>query len=190
MKNTVRKNILKKLKEAPQKQRQALEIELYQQLFQSTDWQKAKTIAITLSQPFEFNTKPMIEQAWQEQKIVVVPRTEPARQMSFIPIQNFEKLVMTPFGVLEPSKQLEAYPKEQIDLMIVPGVGFKRTGERIGFGGGYYDRYLADFNGVTASLIFQEQLAENWLPENTDIPVKQLFIAKEKLYADSSKNLV
>ncbi|MGY3778241.1 5-formyltetrahydrofolate cyclo-ligase [Isobaculum melis] len=185
MKTTIRKSILKQLKQAPQAQRKKLEKELYQLLFQSDFWQEAQTIAVTLSQKFELNTEPIIHQAWKEHKKVVVPRTEKARQMSFVQIQTFENLVMTPFGVLEPSQELAAYPKEHIQLIIVPGVGFKKTGERIGFGGGYYDRFLADYQGTTASLIFQEQLEENWLPETTDIPVQQLFIAKEKLATNS-----
>ena len=70
--------------------------------------------------------------------------------------------------------------KEEIDLIVVPGLLFSSRGFRIGFGGGFYDRYLADYQGETCSLVFSEQLYDDWEVEDFDIPV-------QKIYTDSYK---
>ena len=69
---------------------------------------------------------------------------------------------------------------KEIDLIVVPGLLFSSRGFRIGFGGGFYDRYLADYQGETCSLVFSEQLYDDWEVEDFDIPV-------QKIYTDSYK---
>lgn len=80
----------------------------------------------------------------------------------------------TKFGVEEPEIEKVASPDE-LDLLIVPGLVFNRSGYRIGFGGGYYDRYLANYKGKTCSFVFAEQLMEDWQIEEFDQPIQQLF---------------
>jgi 5-formyltetrahydrofolate cyclo-ligase len=63
----------------------------------------------------------------------------------------------------------------RIDLMIVPGLAYTREGYRLGFGGGYYDRYLQNYHGKTISLAFNEQLVPNFLVEEHDIPVSEII---------------
>lgn len=58
----------------------------------------------------------------------------------------------TRFGVAEPETEDIARSNE-LDLLIVPGLAFNRAGYRVGFGGGYYDRYLANYKGKTCSLV-------------------------------------
>lgn len=59
----------------------------------------------------------------------------------------------------------------------MPGIVFTLEGFRIGFGGGYYDRFLEQYQGETCSLVFSEQIQENWQVEPFDLPVKRLFIS-------------
>ena len=67
--------------------------------------------------------------------------------------------------------------QDEIDLMVVPGVAFKENGQRLGFGGGYYDRYLAKYPGFKCSLALSTQLAsdDEWQPESFDIPVDRII---------------
>jgi 5-formyltetrahydrofolate cyclo-ligase len=65
-----------------------------------------------------------------------------------------------------------------LDLLIVPGLAFSKKGYRIGFGGGYYDRFLSAFDGKTVSLVFGEQFNDQWTPDVFDIPI-------DKIYTDS-----
>ena len=62
-----------------------------------------------------------------------------------------------------------------IDLLIVPGIAFDSEGFRMGFGGGYYDRFLQSFKGNTVSLAFQEQIVSNLPKEDHDIPVEKII---------------
>ncbi|KLD56751.1 hypothetical protein WP50_38680 [Lactiplantibacillus plantarum] len=97
-------------------------------------------VATTIVSDIEVATRPLIEQAWAEGKMVVIPKTLPHRQMAFYPYQATDRLERTSFGIPEPVTG-EPVAKQQIDLILVPGLGYSRDRHaRIGFGGGYYDR--------------------------------------------------
>ena len=80
---------------------------------------------------------------------------------------------------MEPMSE-EAVDKTEIDLIHVPGVVFNSQGFRIGYGGGYYDRYLADYEGISVSTMYQVQL-EHFRPDQHDIAVKELIIYETNL---------
>ncbi len=132
-------------------------------------------IGITLSNESELATQPVIERAWSDHKKIVVPKTLPKRQMAFYELNEHTVLKRSSFGVLEPT-DAKLYLPEAIDLLIVPGVVYNRSGYRIGFGGGYYDRYLENFHQSTCSLVFCEQINDQWQPESFDQQIQQLFI--------------
>ena len=163
------KNLAKSGKKKEKEQR------IYKQLFASEYWKSAKVIGTTLSNEFELDTQPVIQRAEKEQKKIVVPKTLPKRQMAFYEMDEQSVLVRSSFGVLEPQSE-KLYLPEMIDLLIVPGIIYNRAGYRIGFGGGYYDRYLNNFHKKTCSLVFREQLNEQWQPESFDQKIQQLFI--------------
>lgn len=151
------------------------ETRLIQQLLLHPHWEAAKTIGVTLSQGMELNTQPIIEAAWRDGKQVVVPRTLPNRQMDFVSYTRETPVQLSKFGVLEPIRELPQVAKAAIDFILVPGVAFKENGYRIGFGGGYYDRYLADYNGKTLSLVMPTQVSEAWQTDEFDVPVDTLL---------------
>ena len=68
----------------------------------------------------------------------------------------------------------------QIDLIHVPGLTFTREGYRIGYGGGYYDRYLENFAGQTMSTIYPCQI-QTFNPDSHDIPVQEVLIYEGNL---------
>jgi 5-formyltetrahydrofolate cyclo-ligase len=157
------------------KKKKQKEEQIYQKLFASASWKNAQVIGLTLSGPFELDTHPIIEKAFEEGKKVAAPKTLPKRQMAFFLIEKDSVFTVSAFGVKEPP-ETRHIPPEEIELLIVPGVVYSEKGYRIGFGGGYYDRYLEKYTGKTCSLVFQEQLCEAWEPEAFDIAVQQLFI--------------
>lgn len=141
--------------------------------FASKEWQNAKSIGIIRSLPFEFNTTSIYKQGFLQQKKIAVPRAV-GDQLMFLEVNEQTGYQNSKFGVEEPlsNKQLN---KEQIDLIIVPGIIFSHEGYRIGFGGGYYDRFLADYSGETAALVFSEQLCDDWHQDVFDIAVQKIF---------------
>ena len=80
-------------------------------------------------------------------------------------------LVANRYGILEP--KAEAPPAEPAQIL-VPALAFDKEGNRIGYGGGYYDRLLADFSGASIGVCFKEQVVEGILPQPHDQPVSSL----------------
>ncbi|WP_206859030.1 5-formyltetrahydrofolate cyclo-ligase [Candidatus Enterococcus mangumiae] len=145
------------------------------QLFATDYWKNVQVIGLTLSNEFEIDTRPLIEEARATGKIVVIPKTLPKRQMAFYAFTEHTGLKRSNFGVLEPVST-HLYEADMIDLLIVPGIVFHPEGYRIGFGGGYYDRYLQEYPHQTCSLAFKEMIHSDWQPEIFDKKIQHLLI--------------
>ncbi|CIY79107.1 5-formyltetrahydrofolate cyclo-ligase [Streptococcus pneumoniae] len=179
MKAELRKQVLQEMKAISQEQKQALDQTLTERLLQHPFYQEAKVIATYLSFPHEFQTQELIEQALRDGKKVLIPKTYPKGRMDFV-VYNPQQLVKTSFGLLEPQGDLEVVDASQIDLIHVPGLVFTTEGYRIGYGGGYYDRYLEQFTGHTLSTVYPCQIRD-FSPENHDIPVQEVLIDERNL---------
>ena len=174
MKAALRKQVLQEMKAISQTQKVAMDEALTEWLLQHPFYQEANTIATYLSFPHEFQTQELIEQALKDGKKVLIPKTYPKGRMDFV-VYDPQQLVKTSFGLLEPQGDLEVVDASQIDLIHVPGLAFTTKGYRIGYGGGYYDRYLEHFTGHTLSAIYPCQI-QDFIPENHDIPVQEVLI--------------
>ncbi|GIN85480.1 5-formyltetrahydrofolate cyclo-ligase [Heyndrickxia sporothermodurans] len=148
-------------------------------LFDLKQFKEAKTIGITVSRFPEVDTWQLIRKCWDQGKRVAVPKCLPkTKEMVFKEITSFTQLETVYYGLYEPiqEKTIEI-KKSELDLIIVPGMAFTVEGYRLGFGGGYYDRYLQNYEGTKISLAFERQI-QNVLPiENHDISVN--FIVTE-----------
>ena len=179
MKAELRKQVLQEMKAISREQKQAIDQALTEHFLHHLFYQEAKTIAIYLSFPHEFQTQGLIEQALKDGKKILIPKTYPKGRMDFV-VYNPQQLVKTSFGLLEPQGDLEVVDASQIDLIHVPGLVFTREGYRIGYGGGYYDRYLKHFTGHTLSTVYPCQIRD-FIPENHDIPVQEVLIDERNL---------
>ncbi|VEF47798.1 5-formyltetrahydrofolate cyclo-ligase [Bacillus freudenreichii] len=149
-------------------------------LVETDDWKSSGTIGLTVSRFPEVDTWQLIRRGWEQGKIIVVPKCIPeTKGMSFRRISAFTQLESSFFGLFEPiESQTEEISKDEIDLLIVPGLVYSRNGYRTGFGGGYYDRFLTDYHGKTVSLAFSRQLAKHVPVEEHDIPVDKIITEK------------
>ncbi|CAH1851931.1 5-formyltetrahydrofolate cyclo-ligase [Convivina praedatoris] len=136
---------------------------LRQLLLQMASWKTAKRVALTLSLPFELDTQPLIKAAWQANKQVVVPQIK-NQQMAFVEITPQTSYQVGPLGILEPC-DVSIVQSETIDLVITPGLAFTKTGKRLGFGAGYYDRFLVNYAGPTVALALSCQIVPD-LPQD------------------------
>ncbi|WP_461239366.1 5-formyltetrahydrofolate cyclo-ligase [Paucilactobacillus sp. N302-9] len=177
-----RNRILNELQNLTFSQKKIEEQQLMRQLGRLPEWQKSQMVGITLSQSFEINTSPIIRLALQQNKRVCVPRTLPHRQMQFFEFNKKLHFKKSKFGVNEPIDGI-AVNKDDIDLMIVPGVCFTSQKQRLGFGGGYYDRYLVNFKGIKLTLALNEmfQLTATWPVEPHDI-LLDIVVTREEVY--------
>lgn len=152
---------------------------LLQKLIESSEWQNATSIATTISGPFEVPTTPVIEAALAAGKKVYVPKTMPHRQMAFLPFVSYDKLVKSSFGLLEPEYD-EILVNQSPDLIIVPGLAFAIDSHyRVGFGGGYYDRFLAKYTGQSIALVPSAMAfaTADWKIGEYDIKIDKLIRA-------------
>jgi len=178
-KETLRQQTIQALATMPTDQREQASQQLYAALEALPQWQTARTIATTISGDIELATQPIIAAAQAAGKTVAVPQTLPKRQMAFRPLTPTTTLVRTKFGLLEPQDGPVISP-ETFDLIVVPGLRFARGGERLGFGGGYYDRYLPKTVGfkVALALPAQQAMAPNWPVEDFDVLLDAVLTAE------------
>ncbi|MDD5045289.1 MAG: 5-formyltetrahydrofolate cyclo-ligase [Candidatus Omnitrophica bacterium] len=164
------KNSLRKKKLAARKTLSSAEVRIKSNkikklLFKLPEFKKAKTVMFYVSFGKEAATHSMIKEALQQKKKVVVPKIKSKRTLAVYEIDNFnEDLQRGNFGILEPAhSKRRNTPETEIDLVVVPGVCFDRKkGTRIGFGAGYYDRFLQGIKdtAVLIGIAFEQQLAK------------------------------
>ncbi len=173
-KNALRKNMLVKLKHLHTDEKMQIEKKLHQRFFASTQWKQAEWIGLTYAQSFEWNTQVIMEAAWRMNKKVALPKCNPVHhQLDFYHIQHESELEKGYSNIMEPKPHETAkINKQKMDLIIVPGVVFDRNGYRIGFGGGYYDRFLIDYMGITIALASDFQVYQTIPRDEFDIPVQ------------------
>ncbi|HYK72335.1 MAG TPA: 5-formyltetrahydrofolate cyclo-ligase [Pseudoneobacillus sp.] len=179
-KKEFRSFMIKELKKLTKQEYEQYSYEIANHLFETELWKEASTIGVTVSNYPEVDTLQIIRKAWEQEKRVVVPKCHPKeKQMTFHEIHRFTELESVFYGLLEPieSKTVKV-EREEIDLVLVPGLAFSENGYRLGFGGGYYDRYLANYNGNTISLAFPIQVNDQIPVEEHDIPVKKIITAQ------------
>jgi len=171
-------NNLKKLSQSIYKEKSKL---IHNQLLQEQAIHNANVIGVTLSEFPEVETWELIEHLWSAGKTVVVPKCEPkTRTMTFYKITSFEQLENVYMHLSEPIPHLTTkVAKEQIDCLIVPGLAYDRRGFRLGFGGGYYDRFLSDFVKPTISLAFHMQVVEKIPADDYDVPIEKIITENE-----------
>ncbi|MGP4067726.1 5-formyltetrahydrofolate cyclo-ligase [Halobacillus sp. B29] len=155
----------------------SIQTALYQHLFKSDLWKNAKMIGMTISQEHEWSTYPIIDQGWREHKQVVVPKCIPkTREMDFYKLEDYGQLETVYFGLKEPDPAAaEKVKKEEIHLLLVPGLLFDNCGYRIGYGGGYYDRFLEEFDGETIMIASEVQKVSSLPIENFDQRVDHIL---------------
>lgn len=176
-----RKEILAKLNSMPKDVHRKNTEKIIHRLMEDPLFAEAKTIGTTISAFPEVDTSMLIDHCWGIGKKVAVPKCMPSsRGMDFYILNDYNDLENVYMKLMEPRVDRCSYiAPDGIDLMIVPGVAFSKTGYRIGFGGGYYDRYLAAYAGSTASLAFELQLTESVAVESHDIPVQHIITENE-----------
>ena len=174
MKKTLRKETIAAMKQLPESVKAEADSQLTQRFIQLPAFQEAKTLATYLSMGHEFSTASLIQAALQLGKRVCVPRTYPQGRMEFVEYDP-DILEKTRFGLLEPNERGQVVDKSEIDLIHVPGLVFQSKGYRIGYGGGYYDRYLADYTGKTVSTIYSIQQKE-FQPDVFDQAVQEVLV--------------
>ncbi|MBM7693301.1 5-formyltetrahydrofolate cyclo-ligase [Peribacillus deserti] len=152
-----------------------------EQVYRDKDWNSALCIGITLSNFPEADTYEVIKRAWKDGKKVAVPKCYPEKRvLEFHELLSFDQLETVYYGLKEPIiSETRRVPCNEMDLLFVPGLAFSPNGYRLGYGGGYYDRFLAAYKGKTLSLAFDAQILPEIPVESHDIPVSKIITPSE-----------
>ena len=149
----------------PREERERVDAALAEQLVALDAYRRATLVLSYLSFGSEVDTYGLIERAWADGKMVALPRcVEGSREMAWYRIESFDGLVRSSIGVLEPSHDEETRMetgREAGELVVVPALTFDPSGYRLGYGGGYYDTFLAGFAGVKVGLCRLCQLSRD-----------------------------
>ncbi|MDD2446281.1 MAG: 5-formyltetrahydrofolate cyclo-ligase [Tissierellia bacterium] len=182
-KKVLRKKILEERANFSKEVNISLSKDIVMKLMNTEQYRNANTIMCFISFGSEINTHEFIKKAIKDGKRLTVPVTfhEP-KEMKPSQLLSFDELEPGYYGILTPKKEFIRYidPKE-IDLIIVPGAAFDRQGYRVGFGGGYYDRFLADLNCMKISIAFGLQIVDKVPREGHDLPVDMIITEKETI---------
>jgi 5-formyltetrahydrofolate cyclo-ligase len=154
-------------------------------LISTPQFRRSSVIMFFLSMPHETDTTPAIRNAWQEGKTVAVPKVNwRQKNMTPVRIDSLETgLVIEAAGLRNPEDGARI-PVDEIDLVIVPGLAFDRSGNRLGTGNAYYDKFFDEGNLVATrcGLAFSEQLIDSIPAEEHDKPMDLLVTDEEIIY--------
>ena len=154
-------------------------------LIETPQFAQAAVVMIYLSLPHEVDTATAILAAWQQGKTVAVPKISwQQRHMIPVVITSLEVGFSTEVGGLRNPITGVPMPIEEIDIVIAPGLGFDRKGNRLGRGGSYYDRFFANKNlrAIKCGLSFEEQIISSVPVAEHDIRMDMLVTDDEVLY--------
>jgi 5-formyltetrahydrofolate cyclo-ligase len=158
----LRKQIRGTLQKIPPAARFTLSAQICDRLKEQAVWKNAGSALFFAPLPDEADVWPLLEDALTGKKIAALPRFDSASN-GYVAgrVQNLRSEIVTgQFGIREPGASCVEIPLNRLNLVLVPGVAFDWQGRRLGRGRGFYDRLLADVDGIKCGIAFDEQMVE------------------------------
>ena len=176
-KKHLRRSVLSQTEEASARTQWAENIA--RQVTSLAEWAAARMIFAYLATEREISVDGIIAHAWQEGKSVAVPVLQKeAGKMEFYLLTSMQDVTENAFGIREPNLPATKVEAKEADIVLVPGVAFSRQGNRVGMGGGYYDRYLPSTTDLTIGICSESRL-QSEIP-TTELDMKVHFVATER----------
>lgn len=151
-------------------EKQRVEQAITKRLLEMECFLQVKTIFLYYSTAEEISTKEILSACWASGKTVCLPKCLPGNQMAARRVYTLNDLTEQSYGIPEPGVHCMEIPPEELELCIVPALACDRAGYRLGYGGGFYDRFLLRTRGVTAALCAAQRLFDQLPIEEFDIP--------------------
>jgi len=123
-------------------------------------------IGLYYSMKSEVNTKELINELRNINKNIYLPKVINKKKMVFLEINDNTEYLRNNYGVLEP---IYGNISNDLDVIIIPGLGFDKDNNRIGYGMGYYDNYLKNKNIYKIGICFKEQIVDSIPIDNNDV---------------------
>lgn len=167
--------------ECPNEIKTKLNKSLAENFWKLDEYKFCKTLFVFVSTPIEVDTFAIIDRAFSDKKAVAVPKCRDRNgQMDFYYIKSMDNLNKGAFSIMEPDEdECEKVTDFSEGLCIVPGLCFDLQGYRIGFGKGYYDRFLNVFGGTSVGLCYtrciEKELPKGIFDKSVDILVTEKY---------------
>lgn len=178
----LRKTIRNKRQQLSNAQQKAASEQLVDRLANHPAFQAANKVALYLANDAELDLTPLIKWCWHQHKQVYLPVLHPfsSGNLLFLQYQKTTKMQKNTFGILEPKLDVtKVCPLGQLDIICTPLVAFDTTGARLGMGGGFYDRTLANWQKYPSlypiGLAHDCQLVEKVPVEDWDVPLPEVI---------------
>jgi len=180
-KNEWRKRVAELKKEMLKEEWEEFSYKIRDQLFNLPEWKESSHICLYYSVEKEVDTLSIAKQAWREGKKIYFPKCNPnEKKLTFYQVEHLSSLTKIYYGIPEPDPECcDELLLSKLDMIIIPGLVFDQKGYRIGYGGGYYDRFLPKIHSKVhkIALAFDYQvIRDTYLPiEEHDLPVHQII---------------
>lgn len=174
IKNVIRKKMIEYRDSLDNDIRKKWDANIFNNLINSCFYKEADSIFTFVSFKSEVNTHKIIEHALKQRKTIYVPKIESKEKgMEIFKITKFEDLKKGYFGILEPTEGCTNGKSSDIDLILMPGVAFDRHGGRIGYGAGFYDRFLSSMKKKVdkIALAYKFQVLDEVPMEDKDVRI-------------------
>ncbi len=168
-KKQLRGELLRLRRETPRQQKQAIDRQICQHVINSPEYRQAQTIFAYWSTDEEIDTHAILADARQRGKRICVPKCLKGHRMIARQICSETDLTEQTFGIPEPGEQCSEIAPEEIDLCLVPALACDASGIRLGYGGGFYDRFLPQTAACRMVLCAQERFLQQVPAEQHDM---------------------
>lgn len=188
-KTEIREYYLEKRHEIPEELRKANNEKICRNMISSATFRYADIILMYYPKDDEIDLRPIAETAIASGKKIAFPRCNPEdHSMVFHYVNSFDELEPGSYNIMEPLADAPAFSLSETEnsnvICIVPAVVFDKKGYRIGYGGGYYDRYLSGFRGTKVGMAYRDFIVNSVPHGRFDLTV-DVMMSERGLYAKS-----
>lgn len=197
MKKRLREKLLKRRDSIPPEQKALQETSIEKRLFELDNFKKANSILMYVSFRSEVNTRKFLDDIHKMGKKLILPLVDARHKvLKLYEVKDNSELAPGYMGIPEPDvRENRRVTIKDIDLVVIPGTGFDIQGNRLGYGGGYYDRLLgyeskqlAEVEHIpTVALAFEEQIGDEIPAEPHDIQVDMIITDKQLIRCTNQK---
>ena len=135
------------------------------------EYRNAQSVACYHSTGSEVKTHEIMQEILSHGKTLGLPRVK-GNEIIFCIVKKFEDLEKGEFGIMEPKQNCPIL--EKFDIIIVPAVAMAENGQRLGYGMGYYDRFLVGKNTITIALAYTKSIAKNIPKSDSDVLISMI----------------
>lgn len=179
-KKILRTRLLEKRKSLDKTEKAKCDKIISEKIINSDYFANAEQVLVFSSTDDEFDTKQIIKCCKVQSKEIFYPLCiDRNGNMEFLKVDSDDDLVLGMYGLKEPKSTCEKYVAKENDLVIVPCLSVDKQKNRIGYGKGYYDRFLKDFNGVSVSPCYDILLEDEIPTDKYDIQINIIVTDKE-----------